>query len=241
MRAVPIVPLCLFTALAFASASPGAETPTQAPAGPAGAVAPAAAILSFEGIWLFDAQRSDDPKKLLEQNRPGSRRGPGAGGMRPGGGGMRGGQGGMGPRGGGGAPPDMAADDQAGPEAAGSRSSADPRRAMERVLNPAKKLVVYVDRDRFQLEEDEGSPLVYTIADSSAAAGVKPPETEAMVTIQGRRLEARQPLGRRGAMLETFELSGDGRTLTIRARRQGGPERATNPTFTRVYTRYEGE
>jgi hypothetical protein len=109
------------------------------------------------------------------------------------------------------------------------------------VLHPARKMVVYVDRDRFQVEEDEGTPRVYTLSDSLKAMGVQQLNDEATVRIVGRGLEARQPLGLRGALLETFELSADGRVLTIHARRVGGPEGRPRPVFTRTYVKYEGE
>ena len=248
MKAVAVVTLCLSAALAATLAATLAargETPaTDAPAPPAAAVVASRASASFEGIWLFDAKRSDDPKKVMEQARGGAggRGGgpPGGGrGGRPPGGGPPGGGRGMGP---GGPPPGMAeGGEDEGAGGASSRSGGDPRRAMDRVVNPARKMVVYVDGERFQVEEDEGSPRVYTIADSLKALGVNALETEATVKVRGRRHEAKQPLGRRGALLETFELSEDGRSLTIRARRQGGPEGMSNPTITRVYTRYDGE
>lgn len=200
---------------------------------------------AFEGIWVFDRARSDDPRKQMESMGGPRGRGPGGGGMGPGGGGMPPG-GGMGDgmrggRGGPGGPPDGDGEPAEDEGATNSRGGGDPRRAMERVLHPPQKLVVYVDKDRFQVEEDEGAPRVYTIADSLKALGVKPLNDEATVRVDGRRLAAKQPLGRRGALLETYELSADGRTLTIRARRQGGPEGMPNPEFTRVYTKYDGD
>lgn len=244
--------VCFAVALAALAASLPAHAADDAPAAPPAVTKAEAArervtAHAFEGIWVFDRAHSDDPRQLMQQSGgprgrgPGGGMGPGGGGMPPGGGmgeGMRGGRGG---RGGPGGPPDgdgEAAEDE---DAANSRGGGDPRRAMDRVLHPAQKLVVYVDKDRFQVEEDEGAPRVYTIADSLRALGVKPLNDEATVRIDGRTLAAKQPLGRRGALLETYELSADGRILTIRARRQGGPEGMPNPEFKRVYTRYDGD
>jgi hypothetical protein len=223
----------------------------------AGAPADSAAITRFEGIWMFDAAHSDDPVKIMQRDRPQLGRG---GGMRDGGGpagGMAGGRGGrrhggMGEGGSGsggwgaggargGEPEGEANGDEAGQESANSRGGGDPRRAFERVMHPAKKLVIYVDRDRFQVEEDEAPPRVYTLSDSLKALGVKPLNDEATVRTDGRRLEAKQPLGRRGALVETYELSADGRTLTIRAHRVGGPEGMPDPVISRAYSKYDGE
>ncbi len=247
MKAVSLAALCVFAALAApgsARAGEPAETQATAPRAREGVTA-SEATHAFEGIWMFDAKRSDDPRKVMESARGGEGRGPGGGTRREGGGMGRGGMGHGGMRRGGmegGGPPGEGPEggEPAG-ESPNGRGGGDPRRAMERVFNPAKKMVVYVDHDRFQVEEDEGSPRVYTMADSLKAMGVNALEDEGTVRLLGRRLEAKQPLGRRGALLETYELSDDGRTLTIRARRQGGPEGMPNPTFTRVYAKYEGE
>ena len=249
MKPVPMAALCLLASFACPAASRAGEpaaSPGDAPPALENAAA-AAATHAFEGIWMFDAKRSDDPRKIMESSRSGSGGRP-EGGMGHGGmgrGGMGGGRGGMGYGGDRGGPPREGGEGAEGgePEAQGtnSRAGGDSRRAMERVFNPPKKMVVYVDRDRFQVEDDEGSPRRYTIADSLKAQGVNALEDEATVRLRGRSLEAKQPLGRRGALVETFELSEDGKTLTIRARRQGGPEGMPNPTFTRVYAKYEGE
>lgn len=251
-RSLPFVLALLAVLPGAARAGDDAPPPAAAPA-PAEARDGQLTARAFEGIWVFDAKRSDDPRKQMEQ-MGGRGRGPGGGpgggmgpgGMPPGGGmggGGRGEHGGMdrGGAGGPGGPPDGETPEDLGDGSGNSRGGGDPRRAMERVLHPAQKLVVYVDHDRFQVEEDEGAPRVYTIADSLKALGVKPLNDEATVRMTGHKLDAKQPLGRRGALLETFELSDDGRTLTIRARRLGGPEGMPNPEFKRVYTRYDGE
>jgi hypothetical protein len=122
------------------------------------------------------------------------------------------------------------------------RRGGDARRAFDRVMHPAKKMVVYLDHDRFQVEEDEGAARVYTVADSLAALDAKPIQGEATVRLRDGTLEARQPLARAGAALvESYTLSPDGATLTIRARREGGPSGRPAAVFTRVYRRYEGE
>jgi len=240
--AAPLPALALIAWLAAAASAASAQTAPTPPAPAQSApvqAEPAQAAPTFDGIWMFDAAHSDDPMKVMQQNAP-RREGGGAGG----GGFGRGGGGGWGGRGGGGG---FGGRHRGGGEGGtpqgetNSRGGGDPRRAFERVMHPAHKLVLYLDHDRFQVAEDEGTPRVYTLSDSLKALGVKPLTDEATVQIHGRRLEAKQPLGARGALLETYELSGDGRTLTIRAHREGGREGMPNPTFTRTYTRYEGE
>ena len=230
--ALAALALSALTAVGAADSAPPAAAPP--------AVAPATPEPTLDGIWLFDAQHSDDPREVMEKSGFHGRGGSGHGGHGGMGGGPRGG--GMGgPPGGMGGPPDgepVESGQQS--QATNSRGGGDPRRAMERVLHPAKKMVVYVDRDRFQIEEDEGAPRVYTISDSLKALGVKQLKDEAVVRFKGRNAEATQPLGERGALVETFELSADGHTLTIRAQRRGGPEGMPNPVITRVYTRYNG-
>lgn len=217
------------------------------PAASVPAVPPAdsAAVLNayaFEGIWLFDAARSDDPARVLGARAPRVPRAAREGALR-GTGGARGERAGRGAHAGpGDAPPGEEEDEEAVETGVTTdRTGGDPRRAMERVLRPPLKTVIYVDRDRFQLEEDEGSPRVYTIADSLQALGVRPLTGEATVRLAGRVLEASQPVGRRGALVETFELSADGSVLTIRARREGGSDGRPAVTVVRRYTRYEGD
>lgn len=226
-----------------AAASAGAAGAAVQPAGDANAqarVAEAAeastiAGSTLDGIWMFDAKRSDDPQKVMESARQqggpggmGMRGGPGGG---PPGGGMRGGMRG-GPRGG---------DEGEGEARDGAEGASRGPGAFERVLRPARKVVIEMLADQVNVAEDERSPRPYAIEDSLAAHrhDLLTPNTKARW--KSGRLVMTQSLGQRGSLAETYELSRDGKTLTIRARREGGPSGMPNPTFTRVYTRYEGD
>ncbi len=217
------------------------------------APAPAAALAagghaSLEGIWMFDAAHSDDPMKIMQASRPqgmAGRGGPGGGGM---GGGMGGGGLGGGPRGGG-----FGQREAPGENGEGPVDTSDPegraqmrqrqagQQAMGRVMRPAKKVVIALLADEVTVAEDEREARPYALADSLSAHGRDLVTEYTKAKWKGGKLEMSQELGRRGTLVETYELSPDGRTLTIRARREGGPEGMPNPTFTRVYTRYDGE
>jgi len=197
---------------------------------------------TLDGIWMFDAAHSDDPMKVMQENR--QRRGGdgeegGYGGRRGGmGGGMRGGmEGGMGGgdrrwnRGGEGGPGGDGQDAQ--------RSAA--RSAMERVLHPAKKVVIEMSLDEVKVSEDEAAPRPYAIADSLQAHGHEALEGDGRARWKDGALEMTQVLGPRGSLVEDYALSADGKTLTITARREGGRPGAPALTLRRVYTRYEGD
>lgn len=223
-----------------------------------GAAAPPAAVAaeastpsapSLDGIWMFDANRSDDPRKIMEANRP--QGGPGGEGGRRFGGGMGGGPPGGGPPGGGGGWGGRrgGGDGEVGEGGSGSEGrgeSADgeqrPRvNPFERVMRPAQKVVIEMLEDQVNVAEDERTPRAYAIADSLKAHGHELVTEGTKAFWKGGKLQMSQVMGRRGAILESYELSADGKTLTIRAHREGGPEGMPNPTFTRVYTRYEGD
>jgi hypothetical protein len=238
--------LSLIACAPIARAEEPARTPEGAPAAN-GAVAPAAAPAgALEGIWMFDAKRSDDPRKIMEAARPSGGGGRG-GGMPRGGGGMGGGPpgGGMGggPPGGGmrGGPPGGAGG--AGPPgdeepADGAARGPSP---FARVMRPANKVVIEMLADEIRVSEDEHAARPYAIQDSLEAHGHDLVTDGTTARWKGRRLEMSQVSGRGGRLVESYELSADGATLTIRARRVGGPEGMPNPTFTRVYSRYNGD
>lgn len=233
------------------TAALGARAASAADAAPKSAAAPSAASAhaSLEGIWMFDAAHSDDPAKIMQANRPPGMEGrggpPGGGGF---GGGMGGGMGG-GHRGGEGygrreAPGENGEGpvDTSDPEArAQQRQRQAGQMAMGRVMRPAKKVVIAMLADQVTVAEDEHEARPYALADSLSAHGHDLVTEYTKAKWKGGRLEMSQELGRRGTLVETYELSADGRTLTIRAHREGGPEGMPNPTFTRVYTRYDGE
>jgi hypothetical protein len=240
------------TGAAFAA---GADSTAAAPV-PAATHAPAN-LGSIDGIWVFDAKHSDDPMKIMQANRPqgggeggGGRRGGGGGGGWGGGGGMGGGMGGGrrggggggggGERGGGGGDGDGGG---GGSQAAGSNEPGGNRGGspFSRVMRPAQKVVVDMQADQVAISEDEHTPRPYAIADSLKAHGHDLVTDNTSAKWKGDKLEMTQKMGQRGSLVETYELSKDGKTLTIRAHREGGSSNMPNPTFVRVYTRYDGD
>ena len=215
-----------------ADAPAPAKAAMPAPAANAAPAAQAAAAasgrLTLDGIWMFDATRSDDPRKIMDATgHQGGGEG-GAGGGRRRGGGMGGGGG----------------DEGGGPPAGGDDSGGRTRRgpsAFRRVMLPAKKVVIELLADQVNVTEDEGVARPYAIADSLKAHGHDLVTQDTSARWKGGRLEMTEQSGWRGSLVETYELSRDGMTLFIRAHRTGGQEGAPDPTFTRAYTRYTGD
>jgi hypothetical protein len=241
LTSLALVALVIFGRPARAGALPdGADGSVTA------AVATPASLASLDGIWVLDARHTDDPRKIMEASRPQGGGGPGGpGGMGGMGGGGRGGPPGGGPGGmggGRGGPPGGGDGEPFGGGDAGE-SGARTRgpNAFGRVMSPARKVVIEMLADQVNVAEDERTPRPYAIADSLKAHGHDLVTESTSAKWKSGKLEMTQKLGERGALIETYELSKDGKTLTIRARRDGGREGMPNPTFTRVYTRYEGD
>lgn len=227
-----------------------AKGAAPAPAAVSDAAASASTAPSLDGIWMFDEKHSDDPRKIMEANRP--QGGPGGEGGRRFGGGMGGGMGGGPPGGGGeggwggrrGGGDGEVGEGGSGAEGRGENADGAPRprvNPFERVMRPAQKVVIEMLEDQVNVAEDEHTPRAYAIADSLKAHGHELVTDGTKAFWKGGKLQMSQVSGRRGSIVESYELSADGKTLTIRAHREGGPEGMPNPTFTRVYTRYEGD
>jgi len=224
------------------AASASADTSPAATALPAGS-------LSLDGIWMFDTKHSDDPRKVMEAARPqgGGGGGEGGGGGRRWGGGGGGGGGGMGGGGfgggGGGGRRRGGGDGDAAAGGSGGDSGAAARgpSPFSRVMRPANKVVIEMLTDQVKVTEDEGVPRPYAIQDSVKAHGHDLVTEGTSASWKSGKLEMTQTSGNRGSIVETYELSKDGSTLTIRAHRTGGNSNMPNPTFVRVYTRYNGE
>ncbi|MBI5170478.1 MAG: hypothetical protein HZA61_13405 [Candidatus Eisenbacteria bacterium] len=199
---------------------------------------------ALEGIWRLDFKRSDDPAKAMPRGGPGGPGGPG--GMRDGGPGGPGGMGGP-PRGGGhggpggmGGPPDrdgISEPDESG-EGPGGERREDP---MRRVLHPGAQMVIFVLSENVEVTEDERPPLTFALQDSLDAHGRVQEIPGPVARWKKSALVTTFPLGRSGALTETYELSADGRTLTVRVKATGGPQGAPAITLKRVYERYDGE
>lgn len=112
---------------------------------------------------------------------------------------------------------------------------------MQRIFQPAEKVVIDQLDHEIHLFEDDRPTRVLSLdgtvaraaADSSTAMGVP-------ASWHGRQLVSIESLGGRGVLIETYDLSADGRTLTVRATMQGGPSGRPSPTFQRIYTKYDG-
>jgi len=260
---LPLVGLVLVSAAAVASPALAADV---VPAGGAdsaqtGSGAPPAMAQTgsgtLDGIWMFDAKHSDDPMKIMQANRPQGGRGGGGGGGWGGGGGRRGGGGGFGGGGyggggggwgggggrrrGGGDADEAGSGDASDNSGGGRDSSAHHENPFARVMRPAKKVVIDMGSDQVTVTEDEGAPRAYAIQDSLKAHEHDLVTEGTSASWKGGHLVMSETTGRRGSLVESYELSADGRTLTIRAHREGGPEGMPNPTIVRVYTRYEGD
>jgi hypothetical protein len=227
-----------------ATAPAAQATPPQAAPAESHVVTPESHALlapstALEGIWMFDPAHSDDPAKIMQANRP--QRGEGGG--PPMGGGPRGGEGGGGWGGRGGERGMRGGGDDAGGDHPDQPAENRPRgpSPFSRVMRPAKKVVIEMQADQVNVTEDEGAVRAYAIADSLKAHDRELLTENTSARWKNGRLEMIQTLGQRGKLVETYELSHDGNTLTIRAQREGGPSGMPNPVITRVYTRYDGE
>ena len=205
---------------------------------------------AIEGIWRYEPKKSDDPAKAMPRGGPGGpgmRGGPG--GMGGPGGGMGGPPmgGGMGPGGHGGPPPGTSEPDEgadaAHPDDEGDGDPSRPPRVdpMRRVLQPAGQVVIFVLSENVEITEDENPPLTFVLQDSLDAHGRVQERPGPVARWKDGKLVTQLPLGRDGRLTETWEYSADGRTLTIRAKAEGGPPGAPKLQLKRVYTRYDGE
>lgn len=159
------------------------------------------------------------------------------GGGRRGGGGEGGGRGGRdgGMRPGGDDSPDGDYPDQPAENRPRGRSP------MARVLRPAAKVVIEMQADQVSVAEDGHAPRPYALADSLKAHNRELLTENTAARWKAGGIEMTQEMGPRGKLVETYTLSHDGKTLTIRARREGGREGLPSPVLTRVYRRYDGE
>lgn len=200
---------------------------------------------AIEGIWRFDAKKSDDPTKAMPRGGPGGgpgagmRGGPGGRGGPPMGGGM--GPGGHGGPGGGEGPRSGRPDGEDGPDETGDVSAPPRVDPMQRVLHPAGQVVIFVLSENVEITEDEAPPLTFALQDSLDAHGRVQERPGPVARWKQASLVTKLPLGRDGTLTETWEFSADGRTLTVRAKADGGPPGAPRIDLKRVYTRYDGE
>lgn len=208
---------------------------------------------AIEGIWRLDVKKSDDPAKAMPRGGPGGpgmRGGPGG----PGGPGGMGGPpmgGGMGPGGHEGRPDGgpgegpgedyPVGDDGAEGEGDGATPRAPRMDPMRRILHPAEQVVIFVLTENVEISEDERPPLTFALQDSLDAHGRVQETPGPVARWKKAALVTRLPLGRTGMLTETYEFSADGRTLTVRAKSEGGPPGAPTIQLKRVYTRYDGE
>lgn len=201
---------------------------------------------AIEGIWRFDAKKSDDPAKAMPRGGPGGaaqggmRGGPGGSGGPPMGGGMgsgrRGGPPGGGPGMGGG--PDGERPEEGGSMGDDRHPRVDP---MRRVMRPAAQIVIFVLSENVEITEDQDPPLTFALQDSLDAHGRVQEIPGPVARWKDASLVTKLPLGKSGSLTETWEFSADGRTLTVHAKSEGGPQGAPKIELKRVYNRYDGE
>jgi hypothetical protein len=167
------------------------------------------------------------------------------GGERPGGGmggESRGGPPGGGP-GGGGGPGEEQGERPGDAEGGGGDTSTRPREGpMWRLMHPAAQVVIFVLNEQVEVTEDERAPVEFALKDSLDAHHRESEKPLGVARWMDARLVTNSAVGRRGGFLiETYEVSRDGHTLTVSARTEGGPEGAPALTLKRVYRRYDGE
>lgn len=152
---------------------------------------------------------------------------------------MGGGPGGGGP-GGMGGPPDRDGTGEQGEngEGPGGERREDP---MRRIMHPGAQLVIFVLSENVEITEDERPALTFALQDSLDAHGRVQELPGPVARWKNGSLVTTLPLGRSGALVETYEFSADGRTLTVRAKATGGPKGAPAIELKRVYQRYDGE
>ena len=126
---------------------------------------------------------------------------------------------------------------EGGPRMAGGAGAGRGQMPMARVIQPAKKLVIRMQADQVSVSEDGHAPRAYVMKDSLQAHPHGRLAENPSARWSNGGLELTQAMGPRGKWVETYTLSHDGETLTIRARREGGPGGMPNPVLTRVYTR----
>ncbi len=112
---------------------------------------------------------------------------------------------------------------------------------MRRVLRPGAQMVIFVLSENVEVTEDEAPPITFALQDSLDAHGRIQELPGPVARWKKSALVTTFPLGRSGWLTETYEVSADGRTLTVRARATGGPQGAPPLDLKRIYERYEGE
>jgi hypothetical protein len=202
----------------------------------AGGKSSGTSVPDLSGAWSLDSAKSDDPREKMEAARPGGpggRGGPGGGGH---GGPMGGGPPGGGPPGGG--PPGGGPEGGGPPQGEHGQQGARPDSAlMHRVMHPAAALSIRQDTTDVFVAEGQQEARRILIVDEK-------PETKVARNVfyhDGRKLVEVSPLGPRSRLRETYEVSKDGRTLTVIARIEGDDERMPTVEIRQVYSRNQLE
>jgi hypothetical protein len=178
------------------------------------------ASVDLSGVWVLDREKSDDAREKMREamGGPGGRSGPGGpGGRRPG-------SGGGAPGAGGGPPP-------------GAVGGQDPREAMKALFEPAEEITITQTPREIEVDETFGElrrfrPNGRTYKTDNGLSETKAEWKDGVLHVETK--------GGPGAKrVETWELSPDGRRLTVRVEVEGG--RMPDLTLTRVYNRSEDE
>lgn len=166
---------------------------------------------AIEGIWRLDVAQSDDPAKLPAMRRPTGSRRAGAFGT---------------------------PDDKPSPADSVALLRGRP---MWRLRHPAKQVVVFVLTETVEFTEDERPALEFAMQDSLDAHTREAERKMGVARWKGGQLVTHSAIGSGRYLIETYQVSADGATLTVRSRTEGGPEGAPALELRRVYRRYDGE
>jgi hypothetical protein len=233
VRAVRSAPLFTAVALLAACAHQGPREFDVTPRSEAVAP-PEATAADLTGTWLFNARQSDQPGQFGRGGggeMGGGRRGGGMGGRggMPGGGGGRGGfpgggSGGMPPGGG-----------RTGGERGGEGGGAA-------IVGNSPRLVVHQTDSSVTFARPNGAAftLYFDGRDVTVPGRTEDEAFQASGRWHGKRFEVRREISTQRSVTESFELSSDGRRLTVRTRFTGqDEEQRAMPVLRRVYDRTE--
>jgi hypothetical protein len=174
------------------------------------------APIDLSGVWILNPDLSDDARQKMHEMMQGRGGGPGGGPppMSPGGGRA-------GPPGGGRGP--------------GGVGGADPQERIRALFEPAEE--IWVTQTPAEIEVDEVDGRLRRFHPNGRKYKTDNGTAEIQSEWKDGKLQVKTERGRGAKEVETWELSPDGRRLTVRLRLGGG--RTPEISLTRVYDREE--
>jgi len=193
----------------------------------------------FGGLWLLDTNESETLQQKMDAMRQSGGGPPGGGGWHGGGGGMGGGMGGHHGHGGGGGGYGGGGGGYGGQHGGGGGGERDSTRAqmMNDLAHPAMSLVIEPGDDAYVLSE-RGRALEVLVLNDTTGSSIEPDALHLQAHWKGKHLIA-EKTGPRGTMTQDYELSGDGKKLTVNTKLEGREGRPPLE-LKRVYNRSEG-